>query len=386
MGRIKDFAGVVKVEVCGTMPESFLNACALAGLELWQLRCIDDYTIELCAAEKELPQLENLAAKTMCSLKLLETRGGSKNKIFLKRKAWLLLFVLTASCLALFSSLFIWEIEIHGNELLSEQEILRELADCGVSEGKFWPHISADLVRSRMLTKLPELSWMTVNISGSRAIVLVRERMEKPEIYKESNGENVVASQGGIIKSISVLNGQALVSAGQTVSKGQLLVSGVVEGINGQYSLVSAKAEVKALTCHEIKAVYPSKLPQKTALKNSRQRFALIFGKKRINLYLNSRNTMLECDKIITEYNLGLDGLFALPVTVVKEELRTYRMQDTSLDLSELISSQQLEKLAGRIDGELEHSSFSLADTGELCYVTVYAHCLEDIARCVKIQ
>ncbi len=387
MGRIyENILGTARVEICGTFPEGFLNACAISGIELWKLECIDAFTVGLWVYEKDVAEVENIAQKTMCSLNIVEIKGGSKNNSFLMRRKFLILFVLLSFLLLVLSSMFIWEIDVYGNEELTKTEILRVLYACGVQEGCFWPNISAETVRSKMLTKLPELSWMTVNVSGSRAMVLVQERKEKPEIYVETEPAHVVAAESGIIKDLSVTEGSSQVVRGQTVSKGQLLVSGLMESIGGKQRYICSRASVIADTCHEIKMVYPTNMKQKIASDRSFLRFALKFGKKRINFYLNGRNNIDECDKIITEYKLGFSGLFALPVSVIIEVLPSSQKLETEFDISELICAQQLERLSEKIKGSIDYSSFSKAKSGAMSYVTLYAQCREDIAKTVEIQ
>ena len=200
MGRIYEkLVGTVRLEICGTFPESFLNCCALEGIELWQLQSVDQYTLWVTTYETELGSIEKIAQKCMCSLKVMEIDGGSKNKGFLRRRKWLLLFLAAASIMIMLSSLFIWEIEVRGNERISTVRILRELSRCDVREGSFWPAISPELVRSRMMTEIPELGWMTVNINGSRAIVLINERQDKPEIYSESEAADIIAKENGMV-------------------------------------------------------------------------------------------------------------------------------------------------------------------------------------------
>lgn len=43
--------------------------------------------------------------------------------------------------------------------------------------------------------------------------------------------------------------------------------------------------------------------------------------KKKNKFYFGSGKDIDECDKIVHEYNLGVEGLFALPVSLVREEL-----------------------------------------------------------------
>jgi similar to stage IV sporulation protein len=63
---------------------------------------------------------------------------------------------------------------------------------------------------------------------------------------------NIVASRDGIIQEMVVLEGQAVVKVGDTVKKGQLLVSGLFEDSDTLTSrFVHAMAQVKARTWYE---------------------------------------------------------------------------------------------------------------------------------------
>lgn len=382
MGKWEErMLGVLRLELSGSFPEGFLNACAMEGLRLWEMGIRDACTLELSAYETDLPQLQKQAERCGCELKLLEKRGGSGHRRLLRRRWLLLLSLLLAGGLLLFSSLFVWEIELQGQESLSEGELRRALERCGVTEGSFWPAISPDLVRSRMLTELPELSWMTVNISGSRALVLLQERQEKPDIYRERQPGDIVASQNGIIRKASVLEGTALVKPGQTVQKGELLVSGWRESLSGEGRWVCARAEIEADTVQELAMVCPAQWQEKGELRRSFHRFALVLGKKRINFYLNSGNKHRECDKIIKEYTLGAEGLFALPLRLIREEIRVYDTQQAAFLPDEALEKQELQKLAGRIDGEILTHSMDAGNAGAARYLTLYVHCRENIAQ-----
>lgn len=64
------------------------------------------------------------------------------------------------------SSLFVWRIDVTGNEALTTGQILRCLDACGVRPGTYWPGLSNDLVRNDMILRLPQLRWLTVNVRG----------------------------------------------------------------------------------------------------------------------------------------------------------------------------------------------------------------------------
>lgn len=383
MGLFERITGQIRAEVSGAFPESALNAAALSAIEITELESVDACTVRVSFAERDLPELEQIARKCMCELKVISAYGGSRTRKLAKRRKWLIIFALLTLALLMLSSLFIWEIDVRGNESLTEGELLRALADCGVGSGTFWPGLSADLVRSEMMTKLPEIGWMALNVCGSRAVLLIQERQEKPEIYAESGAADIIAAKTGIIKRVSVQNGKAAVSAGEAVTEGEILVSGTLDSISNGTRSVRAKARILAETWYELTAVCPAEEELKEPSAFSHSRFALIFGKRRINLYISSGKTIDECDKIIHEYKVGIEGVFALPVALVREELRSYESETGEAADIDGMEQRLRERLAAGVTGEIEQQSVTQGSADGLCAVTLRARCLEDIGETV---
>ena len=87
MGRITDRAGgIIKLSVSGASPERVLNACAFSGIELWGLRCVDAYSIEVFAHEAQLEDIKSICERSMCELSVLSVRGGSRWRKNAKRR------------------------------------------------------------------------------------------------------------------------------------------------------------------------------------------------------------------------------------------------------------------------------------------------------------
>lgn len=373
--------GCCRVELTGAFPESVLNLCAMHGIEIWALECVDAYTLRFFAYEKYVDELAQLAKKSMCEMKRLDTFGGSRFRAFMKNHIWVFVGAILALTALAVSTLFIWDIDVYGCEGISEGEVLRALAECGVDCGSYWPAISTDLVRAEMLSKLPELAWMTVNVSSSRAVVPIVERTEKPEIYAESLGADIVAAHTGIIKRLSVENGSPAVGVGYAVTEGEVLISGGMESLNRDMRYVRAQGDVIADTWHELTAVCPASGEKKTSSGVPRMRFAVKFGKIRFNFYFSSGNTVDGCDKIIHNYKLGVEGLFALPVTLIIEETIPYKTQTAPLADSDAMGKALLQTLRDGIRGEILSASLSSAESNGLCIVTLRAACEENIAR-----
>ena len=108
MGRIYEkLKGRLDVEVCGAYVEGLLNAAALSAIALWDIQCVDDCTVRLRMYETDYPALKALSEKCMCDLKPIRLSGGSRDRKLIKRRVWLLLFLLLMGLLLLVAVLFI---------------------------------------------------------------------------------------------------------------------------------------------------------------------------------------------------------------------------------------------------------------------------------------
>ena len=377
--------GSVRVEVSGAAPQRLFNAMSEADMPFWDAMPQDAFTIRLGLYSRDLRDAKALATRCQCELKLLRESGVPVVKRRLRRRVALL--VTAVSCFALLaaSSLFAWDIRVEGNEQVSTGEILRALAGCGVEPGAFWPGWSSDEIRNSVILDIPALAWVGVSVDGSRALVRVRKRIETPEIVNSEGMGSVTARTTGIIDSMRVYQGAPLVTVGDAVVAGETLVSGEMPSEVGDTRYVRASAEIRARTWYEMSASAPleySGLEQS----DSRTRWALVIGDKRINFYLGSSQTPAGCGKIITEYPLAWEGVFTLPVTLVREQTLEYDSAAAAEDEEELsgrleavLRSTLEHELSGR--GEILDAQFTSSASDGRLVVTMRAECMEDIAE-----
>jgi len=155
------------------------------------------------------------------------------------------------------STLFVWTLDISGSERVGEEEIRSMLSEFGLSEGTLIKSVNADELRSGVLGKYPEISYLTVRIAGTCAYVSVSERTFPPKTKKDGAPCNLVAKRDGVIIRSAAYSGLPQVKSGESVKKGDLLVSGIVaigdEGIRA----VHASGEVIADTTDEFSVVIP---------------------------------------------------------------------------------------------------------------------------------
>ncbi len=379
------FMGCVRMEAKGAYPANILNRMARAGIDFWDAEPAEDFVVRFTVRSSDQEKVARIAGSSLCTVKALEKRGSVVLLRRLRRRRMLLACL--AICLLILgaSSLYIWDIEVTGNEAVSDGEILRALEECGVSIGSFWPNFSSDLIRNSMILKIPELRWMTVNVSNSRAEVIVRERVPKPEIIDNDAPVSVTARKTGIIKKMNVLQGRPAVGVGNAVVAGETLVTGVMESPYADTRHVHAMAEIEAAVWYELTAQAELFTYEKAYSGRSGSRWALNLGGERINFYRNTGGNSGSCDKITLEYPFALEGVFTLPITLVREEFPEYELVRTARDETALESSLEAELISvleqemdGR--GEVISSAFSASKQNGLLIVTLRAECREDIA------
>ena len=146
-----------------------------------------------------------------------------------RRRYFLLAGLILSLGLLFIGSFFVWDFEIEGNETVSDERILRALEKEGCVTALFGLGIHPETLKNHILMEIPELSWMTVNVNGFRATVIVRERTPVPELRDEHTDANVVAKKDGLVTLVQLYGGHAEVSKGSTVTEGQLLISGIAD-------------------------------------------------------------------------------------------------------------------------------------------------------------
>jgi similar to stage IV sporulation protein len=367
------------------MPEVFLNRCAKEGVFLRYAARIDETELRVVLAQKDLPSAAAIAQRSQCELTVLHRRGGRALTRHAARR-WLPAACLLLSFLLLaWSKLYIWEIDVTGNETVSAGRIRSALSDCGVSLGSFWPDIRSDLLRCELLLRLPELAWATVNIHGSRAEVVVRERVPKPELFDSREPVDLVAERLGFVTEVRALSGTPAVRPGSAVMPGEVLISGASDSAFSGQREGHAVGSVTAETCYELTATAPLTETVCAETAQRRRRWALLIGKNRVNLYKNSSFCPPNCDKIISIWECKIPGLFSLPLALVRETAaqRVTEERERDLNLLRRAMEQQLHaRLLDAVDGGIiEEEHYSCARSDGRMTVCLRARCSENIAK-----
>lgn len=384
MKRIFNFVrGISRLEISGAEPEKLLNMLAENGTDFWDASPKNNFSIELSVHSSAYPQILDMQGKYGCEIRLISDTGGRKIlSAFRRRLSFLICFAASVSLLAA-SSLFVWRIDIVGNDTISDAELIRRLSECGLYYGCFWPSVSSDEVRNKVLLAEKDIAWLSVNIRSSHAEVLVHERKPKPDIVNKSEYVDIVATRSGIIEKLSILEGDAGCAVGDAVLKGETLISGTALSETGDTRFVHASGTVTARTWYDISAKTPLYEQRKTEIAHKGRTIYLQIGKKRIKIFGNSGNDGAACDKITKIRTLSFKDSFLIPLGIITERYCEYSTENVSIDEEKAI--ERLEKnlidgLSEQIcDGSIVSSEFFVTKDDGVLTVSLRAECIENI-------
>lgn len=322
--------GYVIIEVAGFSVERFLNLAAHHGIFIWDVsRSSAAATMKVSV--KAFKLLKPFAKKTGCKVKIVKKRGAPFI-VYRYRNRKLLAFGLFFFIFALyFLSSFIWLIEIQGTDRLSASDITAFLNENGLSVGTWKYKIDSKALEKVMFAEFTDISWLNIEIKGTKATVRLTETIPKQEIPDRSAPCDIVAKKDGLIVSIATSAGTPKLKAGDVVQAGDIIVSGELSigdedtGVRKEY--VHAYADVRAKMYYEIKFTVPLQYSEKNFNGNSKRFYSIIvfgesfsFGTPKIPFSSYERTT--------SQKQLKLGTYYPLPVVTVTDEYREFTMTD----------------------------------------------------------
>lgn len=290
--------GYVSFTARGGFPERFLNLCRLNKIILWELKNSDG-VIHACTDCASYKKIRSAARRSGMRVRIKRKHGLPFFMEKHKHRAGVIAGAFFCIAVILILSTRIWSIDVIGNVRVPSEKIIGVFEELGVRKGVSGSGIDIKSTEFAALQELKELSWLNINISGSKAVIEVREAVESPEIDEDNTPADIVAARDGIITIIRPFNGTAEQEAGNAVVKGDLLISGIEENGDLTVSFCRAKGYVVAKTSRSLNYSQPEKL---TALKpvSLKKRYILNFLSFSIPLgRINRENSYFEKSEIV---------------------------------------------------------------------------------------
>ncbi len=368
------------VKITGENPERFLNAAAAKGIFIsGAVREAEGLKARI--SKNALILMENDMPEGL-ELKVLRSHGLAGVLGRYKRRS--MLFVgLPLVLLAIFASTrFIWRVEINGGDPELKQRVEEFVTKNGVRPGARIKDIDQTAISHKAILSFDELMWLWIDIRGTVARVNIAERDLPPEIASKEPA-NVIATETGLIEKLTVTGGVAAVAEGQSVEKGSLLISGVVESERIDPMLRHAGGEVIARVWREKNILIPKLTEKRTRTGASRVIRAIKIKKFIVNFSLNSSILYPKYDKIRNSYRLG-----NIPVEFITDKYMEVDGEYVPTDIEKEKSDfrRNFEEELTSSGAEIVNISESQQDAGDYVEYSLTAECLTDIGKTVPIE
>ncbi len=260
---IKYVRGYVEVALWGYAPERFLNLCSNHEILIWELRQQGDVYYFKISVEG-FRCLKPLLKKSGTHIRIMGKSGIPF--FFFRYRKRKILFAGIVVCMALLFALsrFIWKININGNDSVTDDSMLQFLEEKNSSYGTHISDIDCTKLEEEIRSCFDSIIWTSVKREGTTLTVDIQENLvvaddradaKLPKEFQDQqqSGYDLLALHDGTIESIYVRKGTPCVNQGDSVKKGDILVSGALpiyddSGTVIDYQYCTADADIQLKT------------------------------------------------------------------------------------------------------------------------------------------
>lgn len=246
------------------------------------------------------------------------------------RRGGLVLGLALAMVLIFGSTRLIWDVRVECNEEFDEKEVYSALASLGVYSGATLRSVDIYETELTFLMENQGYSDIAINIQGTVASVKLRKRTTAERPDEKTGAYDVVAGEAGVIRSVTALSGEPVVKKGDTVDKGDLLISGTVTGAHGESYLHHAYGSVKATVYRDYTVIIPLKTTEKVYTGNTEEKTSYSVLGAEFNCFLNEKTAFKKAEATVSTRNLSLWGL-KLPIVKDKVTYKEYVLETVHL-------------------------------------------------------
>ena len=353
--------GYVMITVSGFSVERFVNMATFRGIYLWNIQPKGS-SIQMNVSSKGYSLLKECAEKTGCQYHIVR-RCGLPALIRKYKKRKILAFGILFFVAALYTlSSFVWTIEVEGNERIAKEDILTACENIGMSAGKLKWNMHTDEVTQKLLETFPDISWVSVSIKGTNALVKIVEAIPQPEMIDKITPSDLIAKKDSVIQSITTEAGTPIVQSGDVVKKGALLISGEVIITAGEEAEVGreyihARGTILGKVWYNLEESVPLQYTEKMYTGEEKKDKSIMIG----NTILNVIQPNMEdstYDKEKTSVNQFAIGDFKLPVAYIQETYKVYetiQKQRTEEQAKKELENRLKQKAEEIAEGEIEN-------------------------------
>ena len=342
---LRMFLGYVRIQVEGYYIERFINICTNRKILIWNLKRKKEVQLFLNIGIKDFKKLSDISRRTNCKVRIKNKKGLPFLLYRYKKRKIFAIFLLVILIMIFISSRYIWNVDIIVQDNQIIENIEGDLQKLGLKQGIKKNKINKEKIINEVRLHRKDISWIGLEIKGTNAKVKIVKSKEQPEIISNKDYCDIIAKKAGTISKITAQNGTAVVSVGDTVEAGDILIKGIMEGKYTEarkvHSLGVVEAEIIYSKTKEV--CFEQEIYNKTGKKENK--YEISINNKNVKLYKNNSKFDLYCSEIIHN-KIKISHNYYLPISITKitNFEQTKEVKKYSIEEAIEIATQELTK------------------------------------------
>lgn len=337
--------GYVRIQVEGYYIERFINICTNRKILIWNLKRKKGVQLFLNIGIKDFKKLADISRRTNCKVRIKNKKGLPFLLYRYKKRKIFAIFLLIILIMIFISSRYIWNVDIIVQDNKIIENIEEDLQKLGLKQGIKKNKINKEKIINEIRLHRKDISWIGLDIKGTNVKVKIVKSKEQPEIISNKDYCDIIAKKAGTISKITAQNGTAVVSVGDTVEAGDILIKGIMEGKYTEARKVHSLGIVEAeIIYSKTKEVYfEQEIYNKTGKKENK--YEIKINNKNLKLYKNNSKFDLYCSEI-NQNKIKISNNFYLPISITKISNfeQTKEVKKYSIEEAVKIATQELTK------------------------------------------
>ena len=332
--------GYLKICVSGYSPERFLNLCKNKKIDVWELEAKQN-AYEMYIRISGFRKLKPILKKTQTKISI-EGRYGLPFFFHKYRKRKLFFIGVFLCAIIIYSFTFvIWDIELQGNQSITDNVLLEYLESQKISHGMIKGKVDCEQIAKDIRKNFDDIIWVSATVQGTRLMIHVKENTDTFETVDETEEPcDIVADKTGIVRSIITRNGVPKVTVGAEIQIGDILISGTVDVLNDAKEVVANHYVMSDSDIILERIIqYEDKIEKKYKAKQYTDKNRRLFYVKLCNHAFTfgwSKHKFSLADTKTTEDVLKIGDDFYLPFSIGDKTIFEYELIDVEYSKEEM--------------------------------------------------
>lgn len=316
--------GYYVLVVEGIDTEKYLNFICKNKISIYNVTRINRTKVEFSVSRGDFKKVKNIYRGNKFDVKIKQKTGIPFLAKRIYRYKIMLLAGIVSLLLLLVTTQFVTDIYIDCPEGIDKDVLQDELKECGLKPGVYKKTIDRKTIRDHIMQEIDEVAYLSINVNGTNVFVTVTKKDDEKTQKVNSNYCNIIAAKNGIIEKVIARSGDAVVSAGDIVKKGDLLIQG---------ANTSSMPEVWATTFYESDQKKPYIQTQNKKTGQSKNVYTITFYDNKYEIMRNIKYKNYVIENNTKEIKLGN---YTFPIKILISTFYEVEKKDVKIDVDNL--------------------------------------------------